>query len=184
MQLFAFVKADLTAYQPQPGLSAGFAESDEPVHPKSLLLLRPLFETYELNPVNPAAQAAIPPPDDIDLDAWIVPPPKPEVLASASSDLAKKSKKGKGKAKAKDVNGSVIRSSRRRKSAEDGAVLASEVEETAEEHAAREQVRQYWFCQGPKLITDRQEPSVSNDSETIRIISRRLRTCVLRRQKT
>ncbi|KZV61604.1 Adaptor protein complex AP-3 delta subunit [Peniophora sp. CONT] len=141
LQLLAFVRADLATYQPQPGPSTGFAETSGPVYPKSLLLLRPLFETYELNPVNPAAQAAIAPPDDIDLDAWIVPPPVPEASTSAAADLVKKSKKGKGKAKAKDANGSAVKSSKRHRSGESSAVLTPEVEETAEELAARERAR-------------------------------------------
>ena len=130
----------MATYRPQPGPSTEFAETTEPAYPKSLLLLRPLFETYELNPVNPAAQAAIPPPEDIDLDAWIVPPPVLEVSTSAA-DLVKKSKKGKGKAKAKDSNGNAVKSSRRHKNGDRSTASIPEVEETAEERAARERVR-------------------------------------------
>ncbi|VDC05752.1 unnamed protein product [Peniophora sp. CBMAI 1063] len=141
LQLFSFVRADLATYHSQPGSSTGFAESNEPAYPKSMLLLQPLFETYELNPVNPAAQAAIPPPDDIDLDAWIVPPPVAEVPMS-TTDSVKKSKKGKGKAKAKDANGSAGKTSKHHRGGESSAVLTSEVLETEEERAARERARE------------------------------------------
>lgn len=186
MQLLAFVRADLASYHPQPGPSAGFAESNEPVYPKSLLLLRPLFETYELNPVNPAAQAAVPPPNDIDLDAWIVPPPESEATTS-TVDIVKKLKKGKGKAKAKDANGSTVVSSRRHKSGEGSAVFKTpDVEETAEERAARERVccsllSRCWIL---SLTIHRQEPNVSSGNGKIRTTYLQTHLCALHRQKT
>ena len=112
LQLFKFIQADLTLYRSRKtsGLSNGFADEStaafdpigtaEPTYPKSLYLLEPLFSTYDLNPVAPEAQASIPVPECLDLDAWIVPeakPPDPEVVVVGKKK--RKDKKGKGKEK-------------------------------------------------------------------------------------
>ncbi|CDO73429.1 hypothetical protein BN946_scf185013.g63 [Trametes cinnabarina] len=154
LQLFTFIRADLSAYKPKTrsdflyGESSanGFGEpSPEPRFPKSLYLIKPLFSVYELNAVAITAQASVPVPDGLDLDAWIV-PWQEEPSAGAERDEndaaeGKKAKKGKkkdvgkakrskGKAKAGDVDAD-----------EDGAARGSAspaLVETAEERAERE----------------------------------------------
>ena len=73
----------------------------EPRFPKSLLLVRPLHTAYELRPVGPEVQRQIKPPPGLDLDAWIVPPPKKAIPARAVDEgevaIRKKKKKGKEK---------------------------------------------------------------------------------------
>lgn len=85
--------------------------NQNPTYPKSLLLINPLFSAYELNSVNLAAQDSIPVPESIDLDAWIVPPPREftEPDAAATDDTqtgerraAKKKPKSKVKGKGKE----------------------------------------------------------------------------------
>ncbi|KAM5535884.1 hypothetical protein V8D89_010502 [Ganoderma adspersum] len=120
LQLFTFVRADLNAYKPQPrsnltyggessmslSLSAeGFGEpsstvspspSSEPHFPKSLYLIKPLFGAYELNAVALSAQASVPIPDGLDLDAWIVPfQEEPSLAPGDAADEALEGKKGK-----------------------------------------------------------------------------------------
>ncbi|KAI0031249.1 adaptin N terminal region-domain-containing protein [Vararia minispora EC-137] len=131
LQLFTFIRADLLSYRPHPGSSSAFSE--DPAYPKSLLLVRPLFTAYDLNPVNPLAQTAIPSPDDVDLDAWIVPPPAPEAsqlvekAIQENEHVPKRRKKGKGKA---------VNSTSSRAQGEDVTPV-----ETSEERARREQAR-------------------------------------------
>ncbi|KAH9486426.1 AP-3 complex subunit delta-1 [Psilocybe cubensis] len=121
VELFVFIQADLNSYCPKSDLSApvslvgpslndGFDQHDEPSFPKSLYLIQPLFSVYELNPVATHAQASVPLPEGLDLDAWIVPPPrevtpqleKPE--ADGAEKKKKKVKKGKGKEEASSSN--------------------------------------------------------------------------------
>lgn len=84
--------------------------SQNPAFPKSLLLINPLFSVYELNSVNVAAQESIPVPESLDLDVWIVPPPREFTLSDAAAadetqgvepPSGKKKLKGKGKGKGK-----------------------------------------------------------------------------------
>lgn len=59
------------------GMPAGFAEDDAgttPKYPKSLFLLLPLFDSYELNPVGYKAQERVSLPDGLDLDTPLVDP--------------------------------------------------------------------------------------------------------------
>ncbi|KAI8990678.1 Ap3d1 protein [Trametes punicea] len=155
LQLFTFIRADLSAYKPKPrndllygdSSTNGFGEpSAEPHFPKSLYLIKPLFSAYELNAVALSAQASVPVPDGLDLDAWIVPwqeepalGPEPGEHEAVEGKKAKKgkktaagkSKRGKGKAKADDDD-------------EDGAARGSAspaLIETAEERAERERRR-------------------------------------------
>ena len=117
MQLFNFVRADLASHRLE-GISAVGVPSDEttesPAYPRSLLLINPLFSAYELNSVNIAAQDCIPIPESLDLDAWIVPPPREFTVPDAvteddtqggerrSAKKKIKSSKGKGKGKEKE----------------------------------------------------------------------------------
>ncbi|OJT09578.1 AP-3 complex subunit delta-1 [Trametes pubescens] len=156
LQLFAFIRADLASHKPKPradalygdagGSGFGEPESAEPRFPKSLYLLKPLFSTHPLNAVAQGAQAVVPVPDGLDLDAWMVPwqeeaAPAADFGEDAEGKKVKKGKKKggdagktkrKGKAKAvHDGNGDYD---------EDGARSASPVfvAETAEERAERE----------------------------------------------
>ncbi|KZO94105.1 Adaptor protein complex AP-3 delta subunit [Calocera viscosa TUFC12733] len=72
LQLFAFIRADLSSYK-KPEIQE--AESTEGLaYPKSLFLIRPLFSAFELNAVAPQAQASVPVPEGLRLNEWIVPP--------------------------------------------------------------------------------------------------------------
>ena len=74
------------------------------------MLINPLFSAYELNSVNTAAQSSIPVPESLDLDVWIVPPPReftvPEVAPADETEgerpSIKKKLKSKGKRKGKE----------------------------------------------------------------------------------
>ena len=114
MQLFNFIRADLASHRPEEISTVGVS-SDEakqgPAYPRSLLLINPLFSAYELNSVNVAAQESIPVPESLDLDAWIVPPPREFTIPDAATEddtqggerrSAKKKVKSKGKGKGKE----------------------------------------------------------------------------------
>ncbi|KAF4604673.1 AP-3 complex subunit delta [Pleurotus pulmonarius] len=144
IQLFNFIQADLGAYPSKVNDLSGEQSgesmfTDEPNFPKSLFLLNPLFSS-ELNPVAVNAQASVPVPAGLDLDAWIVPPPAiNETLdpEAGSSDLkkVKKSKKGKGK----EVSANGTKGKKKAVGRElDGELVPSEPVETAEERAERE----------------------------------------------
>jgi len=120
----------------------------EPRFPKSLYLIQPLFSAYELNPVALHAQESVPIPEGLDLDAWIVPPP-PDSQASEYGNgpeerKVRKSKKGKGK----EPNGkSKTGKHKHREDAENSTIthtLVQPEDETAEEMAEAEQVRQFY----------------------------------------
>lgn len=121
---------------------------EEPRFPKSLYIIQPLFSVYELNPVGANAQASVAVPEGLDLDAWIVPPPReitPQAEAENDEDIKeikkKKSKKGKGKE-------STPTSSKKKKVRGDGEpVVLTPMEsdnETPEEKAQREKVPQHF----------------------------------------
>ncbi|KAI0334057.1 Ap3d1 protein [Cubamyces sp. BRFM 1775] len=158
LQLFTFIRADLSAYKPRPrsdflhGESStnGFGEpSPEPRFPKSLYLIKPLFSAYEMNAVALTAQASVPVPDGLDLDVWIVPwqeeatPPPASEGEVGEGRKAKKGKKkdvgkqkrSKGKARADIGDGDVVDEDRARGSSSPATV------ETAEERAERERRR-------------------------------------------
>ncbi|KIY50457.1 Adaptor protein complex AP-3 delta subunit, partial [Fistulina hepatica ATCC 64428] len=172
LQLFGFIQADLNTYQPKPESAFAFAESSssspEPRFPKSLYLIKPLTSAYELGSVAPEAQARVPIPAGLDLDAWIVPPPvEEEELPKA----VKKSKKGKGKEvhhpksrKAKNgvVHGTV-----------EALAPVSQVE-TPEETAERERrkaERLERLKDDPYYIIDRKTPSTpADDIDSIPVV--------------
>lgn len=114
MQLFTFIRADLASFRAEDDSAAGppaDETSQSPTYPKSLLLINPLFSAYELNSVNTAAQDSIPVPESLDLDVWIVPPPReftvPEAVPvddtqEGGRPSSKKKLKNKGKRKGKE----------------------------------------------------------------------------------
>ncbi|TFY81023.1 hypothetical protein EWM64_g2988 [Hericium alpestre] len=129
LQLFTFVRADLSSYHPK-------APSKPPAHRAPLLCIR-------IEPVAAAAQASVPIPDGLDLDSWIGPPPKEPVAISETVDDEDRPArtKAKGKGKAKDSNGI---SGKKRKKVRNGDTLAPSPvpeKETAEERAERERQR-------------------------------------------
>lgn len=124
---------------------------DEPSFPKSLYLIRPLVSSYELGPVAPAAQASVPVPEGLDLDAWIVPAMQ-EPLVDDESQLVKKRVKKSKKGKEKETPNQT-RAKGGKKRMEDSTVeelVPQEPEGTAEERAERERVSfggsAFFFC--------------------------------------
>lgn len=115
--------------------------STEPRFPKSLYLIGPLFSTYELNPVAANAQASVPIPEGLDLDAWIVPS---EALACAedADDGIESQFKTSKKGKEREMNGKSKKGKKKRK--DDSNVVANPVPvpvETADDRLEVEQVR-------------------------------------------
>ncbi|KAH7338571.1 adaptin N terminal region-domain-containing protein [Rhizoctonia solani] len=154
LQLFRFIQADVVGFEArrtaaenkpkdrpepdapeseaaQPEVESVLDESkpaDEPSYPKSMYLLQPLRVSFELNYVAPHAQSSVPVPDGLNLDAWIVPPPK--LKNSQEEEQPKKvKKKVKGKEKERDPT-------KKRKSKK------TEEQETPEEKAAKAKVGQ------------------------------------------
>ncbi|KAJ7492282.1 adaptin N terminal region-domain-containing protein [Mycena latifolia] len=177
LQLFAFIQADLNNYRPKP-VDNPFAEasssfdpiaSAEPRFPKSLYLLQPLHGAYELNPVALAAQASVPIPDGLDLDAWIVPPPQEVVPEADSEAKARKVKKGKGK----EVNGTKSKSGKKKHKDEangrNGVILTpleddAETPEQAQERVQRLAERRERLREDPYyIIDDRPSTSMRDD---------------------
>lgn len=153
LQLFTFIRADLAGYRPRA--EDGFAFSDsangfdsgptsEPNFPKSLFLIQPLFSSYELNAVANSAQASVPVPESLDLDAWIVPPLAElangvdEHHDDGQAGVKKKSKKGK----VKDARPARSKGKKREDRDEDGyGDTIPQQLETEEEHIERDRVR-------------------------------------------
>jgi AP-3 complex subunit delta-1 len=126
-------------------------------YPKSLYLIQPLFSSYELNPVASNAQASVPIPDGLDLDAWIVPPPK-ELVPPAEEVVVEKRRSKKGKEKEKEVNGKKLGKTSSKKPREvellrDGDVLTP-VDVDVETPEEREKVSQHSIGQGVRAKCD------------------------------
>ncbi|KAF8627249.1 hypothetical protein AX15_004456 [Amanita polypyramis BW_CC] len=187
LQLLRFIEADLNSFHPyNPSLdssdgSAGdFITQTEPHFPKSLYLIKPLSGTYSLNPVANMAQASVPVPEGLDLDTWIVPPPKESTMDELvePTDRKKKGKKTKGKGKETTNDKSDKKSGKKkRKDEESGLIVLSPAEpeiETAEERAERERRKAERLAQlreDPYYIIDDQPlKPTANDVETIPVI--------------
>ncbi|KAF8203875.1 adaptin N terminal region-domain-containing protein [Pholiota molesta] len=189
LELFSFIAADLSSHRSRSDIASSnpFSESssaqdestssDELRFPKSLYLIQPLFSGYELNPVATNAQASVPVPEGLDLDAWIVPPPREVVQVKADEGdddhekKAKKSKKGKGK----NVESTAI--GKKRKTKENGnQVLLLPIEsdtETLEEKMLREKRKAERLEQlkdDPYYIIDDRPKSVPEDIDSIPVV--------------
>lgn len=152
--------------EPSSTASASISPASEPHFPKSLYLIKPLFGAYELNAVALSAQASVPVPEGLDLDAWIVPfKEEPTPLAGDAADEALEGKRGK-KGKRKEGEKGAGKSKRKGKArAKDGADdeegqavdgngygVAAQPIETEEERAERERVSTVcssWPCHSP-----------------------------------
>ncbi|TRM61606.1 adaptin N terminal region-domain-containing protein [Schizophyllum amplum] len=179
LQLFQFIRADLSSFQPKSESAFAFAADESaasfgasapaPHFPKSLYLIRPLFTEYELNPVAPEAQEMVPVPEGLDLDAWIVPPPPEPKEEAPTKKVKKASKKGKEKAvtngrekKGRAINGD--------------ALVPLEVEtETPEERAERERLkaeRLERLKDDPYYIMDKSSPKppAPDDLDSIPVV--------------
>lgn len=113
----------------------------EPGFPKSLYLIHPLVSAYPLNPVASVAQANVPVPEGLDLDKWIVPPPKNVVPTSATEEEERGRRPKKKKGKHKEANGKVKGKHTNKLLQEDALTPAPETEE---EKTERERVSS--FC--------------------------------------
>ena len=119
MKLFTFIQADLVSFHDDSAAGTSVDNAGQhPTYPKSLLLINPLFSTYELNSVSSAAQDSISVPEGLDLDVWIVPPPQEFLMpAAAVADDSqegehlptKKKVKSKVKAKARSSKVATIK---------------------------------------------------------------------------
>ncbi|KDR85547.1 hypothetical protein GALMADRAFT_53684 [Galerina marginata CBS 339.88] len=183
VQLFAFIQADLNSYRPGsdhtpavplagPSTIDGFALPETPRFPKSLYLIQPLFGVYELNPVALNAQGSVAVPEGLDLDAWIVPPPREASHPDNNGDgeKKKKSKKGKGKDVASSASG------KKKKVQEDGdRIVLTPVNsdhESPEDRIQREKRKTERLAQlrdDPYYIID-DKPKVVDDVESIPVV--------------
>ncbi|KAJ1302424.1 hypothetical protein OPQ81_002742 [Rhizoctonia solani] len=188
LQLFRFIQADVTGFEAkraaatskpkeQPESEAVQPESDatqpesesappepaessEPSYPKSMYLLQPLRVSFELNYVAPHAQGSVPIPDGLNLDAWIVPPPKARHLPDEEQPKKVK-KKSKGKEKEKERDPTKKRKSKK-----------VETQETPEEKAAREKARAERLERqkdDPYYISDK-KPTAADDVDNIPVV--------------
>ncbi|CAE6534749.1 unnamed protein product [Rhizoctonia solani] len=179
LQLFRFIQADVSGFeakraaaaskpkeepkpeddaQPESETVVPEPSSNEPSYPKSMYLLQPLRISFELNYVAPHAQSSVPIPEGLNLDAWIVPPPK--IMQLQEGEQPKKvKKKGKGKEKEKERD-----PAKKRK--------AKKVEETSEEKATREQARAERLERqkdDPYYISDK-KPTAAVDVDSIPVV--------------
>jgi len=197
VNLFTFVRADLSVYRPKTDVGmdmavsmsasfgAGFDDTGfgdnslDPSFPKSLYLIRPLFSAYELNAVAPEAQSLVDVPVDLNLEAWIVPPPReftePFESDGTTEPKKKKSKKGKEKALGTGKSKGKTRSQTQPEAGDvAGTVAASRSTETAEERAERERrkaERRERLRDDPYYLIDDRPPRVSmNDVDSIPVV--------------
>ncbi|KAF9786882.1 adaptin N terminal region-domain-containing protein [Thelephora terrestris] len=143
--LFVLISADLSQFKPRPAESYAFAgdsgafepASTEPEFPKSLYLIHPLVSAYPLNPVASVAQENVPIPEGLELDKWIVPPPKDIVPTHVTGEGERGRRPRKKKGKQKEANGKVKEKAANEPLQEDVLTTALETET---EKAERERV--------------------------------------------
>jgi len=181
VQLFNFIRADLASRRLEEDSTTSLPVDEtnqNPAYPKSLLLIDPLFSVYELNSVNIAAQDSIPVPEFLDLDAWIVPPPReftlpdpavPDDTQSGEQRPIKKKLKSKGKGKGKEKGSEV--GTQGPPTDPIPSLGRSETEEDRVEREKRRLARMELRKHDPYYIADRPHsaPSV-NDIDSIPIV--------------
>lgn len=155
-QLCNFIIADLNNHHPKfltpayPAAGSSGSLDETPISedisfPKSLFLIYPLFSTYELNPVASHAQASVPVPAGLDLDAWVVPPPQePVAPTEETSEKKKKSKKGKETGNGKKSKASSKKKLKQVELLQDGDVLTP-VDPDVETPEERERASVYLY---------------------------------------
>lgn len=155
LQLFNFIRADLSSYRPKPNpvYGNGFADpstsgfdpvgTSEPWFPKSLYLLQPLFSSYSLNPVATEAQMSVAIPEGLDLDEWINPQAKPTIREPVNYEFIEKKKDRKGKGK--DRAGSRANTGKAKKANKSKSTEATMSPEDAADAEARAQVNNATF---------------------------------------
>ncbi|KAG8731505.1 AP-3 complex subunit delta [Ceratobasidium sp. 423] len=154
------VEPESEAAQPEVEPTPPEPASSEPNYPKSMYLLQPLRISFELNYVAPHAQSSVPVPEGLNLDAWIVPPPKSKHLQEEEQPKKVK-KKGKGKEKEKERDPTKKRKSKK-----------VEEQETPEEKAAREKARAERLERqkdDPYYISEK-KPSATDDVDSIPVV--------------
>ncbi|KIJ07920.1 hypothetical protein PAXINDRAFT_139610 [Paxillus involutus ATCC 200175] len=182
LQLFTFVKHDVASHR--PGAENGYTDTAsfsfdpvaEPSFPKSLFLIHPLFSSYELGPVAPAAQGSVAIPDGLDLDAWIVPSMQ-ESLDNDDDEVVERKVKKSKKGKEKEPSNRTKAKGGKKKRKEDAPpteLVPEEPDETAEERAERERLkaeRLERMRDDPYYITDdrSQKPAV-DDIDSIPVV--------------
>jgi AP-3 complex subunit delta-1 len=145
----------LSQFKPRPAESYAFAgdsgafepASTEPEFPKSLYLIHPLVSAYPLNPVASVAQENVPIPEGLELDKWIVPPPKDIVPTSVTGEGERGRRPKKKKGKQKEANGKVKEKAANEPLQEDVLTTALETEK---EKAERERVGHTAFPQASR----------------------------------
>jgi AP-3 complex subunit delta len=166
IQLLTLVKGDLDLFRPEvlpihsPAIQEFPNEFEDllsfpistPAFPKGLLLFKRLVSAYSLRPVASNAQKQVAVPDGLNLDKWIVAPPRRTFHDEPDGEEKKKRKK-KGKGKARVENG-VSGQGR-------GALLEESPSYPVENEAELAAVRKIWALKDVGLtISDRDEPSV------------------------
>ncbi|KAF9453879.1 Ap3d1 protein [Macrolepiota fuliginosa MF-IS2] len=185
-QLCNFIFADLNSHRSKTSTLAyattgsstaleDTASAQDVSFPKSLYLIQPLFSTYELNPVASNAQASVPVPDGLDLDAWIVPPPQEPVVMVDNVTPEKKKKSRKGKEK--EVNGNKRKTSSKKVKGlellQDGDTLTpvDPDVESPEERERRKAERREQLRDDPYYIIDDPPPKlIEEDVESIPVV--------------
>jgi AP-3 complex subunit delta-1 len=163
LELFAFIKADISSHQTKALSNSTNTTSQpdsgpasDPAYPKSLFLIQPLH-ARPLHPVPLSAVAGssstyqtgpswinAPIPEGLDLESWIIPPPKStsraeggdENLAPSPGLVSSERKKGKQKANVGD--GTTKKKKKAQEAASNSAATPSR--ESPEEKAARARV--------------------------------------------
>lgn len=95
-----------------------------------------MVSAYPLNPVASAAQENVPIPEGLDLDKWIVPPPK-NVVQTPTTGEGERGRRPKRKGKQKEANGKVKEKASNKLLQDD---VLTPARETEEEIAERERV--------------------------------------------
>jgi len=104
---------------------------------------------YPLNPVASAAQANIPIPEGLDLDKWIVPPPKNVLPTTTTEEDERGRRPKKKKGKQKEANGKVKQKPKNELLQEDALTPAPETEE---EKVERERVSSLHYPPPPRSL--------------------------------